>query len=74
MHVVRALVDVGVTAALLVATGCTWHVRESNLLFPRATGGADLAARHAASPIHAQEFQLQRADALLRWRWQSHFK
>ncbi len=31
-------------AWVLLVGGCTWHVREPNLLFPGATGVSDLAA------------------------------
>lgn len=56
----------GVIAALLLATGCTWRVRESNILFPRASAGADVAALQSAFPAYAvEEFHLQVPEARL---------
>ncbi|WP_157722815.1 alpha/beta hydrolase [Stenotrophomonas pictorum] len=53
-------------AASLVSTGCTWRVRESNILFPRASAGADVAALQNAFPVYTpEEFYLQIPDARL---------
>lgn len=56
----------GVIAGRLLAAGCTWRVRESNILFPRASAGADVAALQNAFPAYAvEEFHLQVAEARL---------
>lgn len=56
----------GLIAVALLTGGCTWHVRESNLLFPKATAGADRAAVRAAFPAYAlEEFHLQVPDGQL---------
>lgn len=55
-----------VIAASLFAAGCTWRVRESNILFPRASAGADIAALQRAFPSYVpEEFHQQVPEARL---------